>query len=191
MERIGCKGVAARFSRHTGQHPPAHPIDNQGYEDRAEGQGVGVDQAGCAEPLHGFDGDADCQHDEKARLRKRGDRFDLRVTERMVLVCGHVGHANREIGGRAGGDVDGVVGALGEQRKRTCQSARAELGERERDAGANRRQGRVLLARRYRRLVGVFHRGAFGYKDRTTLCAGRSRRANPKGRLSPCATFIQ
>ena len=65
----------------------------------ANAKRVGVDVfAPLAEAAHRLEGDPDRERREEAGLRQRGDRLDLGVAERMILVGGLVRRANGEIG---------------------------------------------------------------------------------------------
>ena len=151
MQRVGGERVASGFRGDAPQRAPSHEIDRQREADRRERERVGVDAfARLAEPPDRLERDPDRERREEAGLRQRGDRLDLGVAERMFLVRRLVRRANREIGRRADGDVEQVVGAFGEQRQRARERARAQLGERQGRARRSRGERRALLARRGR-----------------------------------------
>ncbi len=160
MQRVGGERVAGRFPRDARQGAPAHEIDADRHEDRAEGEGIGVDDARLADAAQRLEGDGDGQDDEKPGLRQRRDRLDLGVAERMVLVGRLVGDAHGIVGQRAGADVEAVVRGLGEKRQRTGHRPRRELGERQgearRDGGE---RGAPFERRRSVVLAGLGHRG--------------------------------
>ena len=80
------------------ERAPAHEVDGERDDDRREGEGIGVDMRSGSPGAGAPEGDADREHEQEAGLRQRGDRLDLGVAERMVLVGGLVGLAHGKIG---------------------------------------------------------------------------------------------
>jgi hypothetical protein len=126
MQRVGGKRVAARFPRETSQRAPTNDIDEERKPDRPESKRIGArGRVGLPEAPDRGVSDANRENQQEPGLRERGDRLDLGVAERMILVRGLVRLANREIGQRADPDIDRVVRALGRERERARDGAGA------------------------------------------------------------------
>ena len=129
-----------------GQRPPAHDVDGDREQNRADGESIDLDRAARPTDAHdGCDRDADREHGEKTGFRQRRHRLDLGVAERMIGVGGLVRLAHREEGERARADVDAVVGAFREQRERAGSQARNELDRRQDRACGDRGRRRALF----------------------------------------------
>ena len=54
VQRVGAERMARGHARHMGQRAPAHEVDGDREQDRADGEGIDVDRArrrrGCARP---------------------------------------------------------------------------------------------------------------------------------------------
>ena len=113
MQRVGAERVARGRARGIGQRPPAHDVDDDREQDRADCERADVDRGVAAtDALDRLDRDADRERSEKAGLGQRRDRLDLGVTKRMIGVGGLVRLAHGEEGERACADVDRVMRAL-------------------------------------------------------------------------------
>src|ERR1700733_5519022 len=97
MQCVRRQRVAFRFSGDLREGAPAYKIDCNRDEDDAKRQRVGVDfRRIAAHTPDRLDGGGDRQHRQKARLRQRRHRFNLRVAERMFFVGWLVGLSHRE-----------------------------------------------------------------------------------------------
>ena len=125
--------------------------------------------------------DAERERDEEAGLGERRDRFDLGVTERMVLVGGLVGDANGEIGEPAYGDVERVMRALGEQRERSRERAGRELGSVRTRSPRTEASAARLLARRSASCLRSCVIRSMILGGAARLCVATRPEANPRG----------
>ena len=148
MQRVGAERVARGHARRVGQRPPAHDVDDNRENDRADRESIDVDRRLAAtDALESLDRDADRERGEKAGLGQRRHRLDLGVAERMLGVGGLVGLAHGEEGERARADVDRVMRAFREKRERAGSEACREL-ERGQDRARDDRSGRRALLQR-------------------------------------------
>ena len=129
-----------------GQRAPAHDIDDDREDDRADGEGADVDRGiAAADALERLDRDADRERGEKAGLGQRRHRLDLGVAERMIGVGGFVGLAHGEQRERACANVDRVMRAFRDQRERAGGEACRELERGKNCARGDRGRRRALL----------------------------------------------
>ena len=118
--------------------------------DRREGEAVGGDLGGLAEPAQRRRRDAERQREQKRGLRQRRHRLDLGVAERMALVGGLVGDAHGEIGRGRWRRCRRALCAPSEISASEPESgAGGELQQREAGAGRDREQRRAALARAF------------------------------------------
>ena len=132
-----------------GQRAPAHDVDDDRENNRADGEGADVDRSvAAADALDRLDRDADRERSEKAGLGQRRHRLDLGVAKRMIGVGGFVGLAHGEQGERACANVDRVMRAFRDKRERAGSHARCELERGKNCARDDRGRRRALLQRR-------------------------------------------
>ena len=125
MQGVGRERVAAGLAGDALQRAPAEGIDGDRGDDRGEGEAHSRGRRRCRRAGGPRDErDAEASTPEKAGLGQRRDRLDLGVAERVALVGGLVGDAHGEIGEAAGGDVERVMRAFGDERERAGDERR-------------------------------------------------------------------
>ena len=131
VQRIGGERVAAGAGGDDRQSAPAHEVDDDRDDDRAEGEDVGVDGLRfAADPAQRRESDRRGEHEQETGLEKRHHRLDLGVAEMVVFVGRFVRFAHGVIGQAARSDVEAVVRRLGEQGERAGHRPRGEFHQR-------------------------------------------------------------